>query len=192
MHESNKDKNNKELRKKFNLIRNQVQREIRIAKTNYFKDKIEENKGNSKGLWRQLKSIGYSTKSKNNSKVVLNIDNKSCFEPKSIVEHMNNYFLNIPSNLVNLLPSPSEVYTTSSELFKHFYSNSNILANEFILQHVSENFVNTELSKLNPNKSYGIDGIQARFIKDLASVQNQVLYSVESQGSILGYFVLYK
>ena len=29
--------------------------------------------------------------------------------------------------------------------------------------------MNTELSRLNPNKSYGIDGIQARFIKDSAS-----------------------
>ena len=60
--ESNKDKSNKELRKEFNILRNKVQSEIRIAKTNYFKDKIEENKGNSKGLWRQLKFIGYTSK----------------------------------------------------------------------------------------------------------------------------------
>ena len=58
----NKNKHNKELRKEFNLIRNKVQREIRLAKTNYFRDKIEENKGNSKGLWRQLKTIGFSSK----------------------------------------------------------------------------------------------------------------------------------
>ena len=169
LHESNKNKQNKELRKEFNLMRNKVQNEIRIAKTNYFKDKIEENKGNSKGLWRQLKSIGYSSKSKNNCKIVLDIDNKSCFEPKTIVEHMNNYFLNIPSNLVNLLSTPSKIYSTSSELFKSFYLSKNISHNQFFLQHISENFVNTELSKLNVNKSYGMDGIQARFIKDSAS-----------------------
>ena len=119
--ESNKDKANKELRKEFNMLRNKVQREIRIAKTNYFKDKIEENKGNSKGLWRQLKSIGYTSKSKNNCKIVLDINNKSCYEPKTIVEHMNNYFLNIPTNLVNMLPKPSQIYSTCSDLFKHFY-----------------------------------------------------------------------
>ena len=169
LHESNKDKDNKELRKEFNIIRNKVQREIRIAKTNYFKDKIEENKGNTKGLWSQLKSIGYSSKSKNNCKIVLDINSNSCYEPKTIVEHINNYFLNIPRNLVNMLPTTSQIYTTSSELFKHFYLNNNISPNQFILNHVSENFVNTELSRLNPNKSYGIDGIQARFIKDSAS-----------------------
>ena len=30
-------------------------------------------------------------------------------------------------------------------------------------------FVNTELSRLNPNKSYGMDGIQAKFVRDAAS-----------------------
>ena len=172
LHESNKNKHNKELRKEFNLIRNKVQREIRLAKTNYFRDKIEENKGNSKGLWRQLKTIGFSSKSKNNCKIVLDIDNESCFEPKTITEHMNNYFLNIPKNLVNLLPSPSKIYSTCSESFKHFYLNNNLSPNEFILKHITENFVNTELTKLNANKSYGIDGIQARFIKDSASEIN--------------------
>ena len=140
LYESNKDKHNKELRKEFNLIRNKVQREIRIAKTNYFKDKIEENKGNSKGLWRQLKSIGYSSKPKKNCKIVLDINNKSCFDPKTIVEHMNSYFLNIPSNLVSLLPTPSKIYTTFTELFKHFYSSKNISPDKFYLQHDSENF----------------------------------------------------
>ena len=82
---------------------------------------------------------------------------------------MNSYFFNIPSNLVSLLPTPSKIYTTFTELFKHFYSSKNISPDQFYLQHVSENFVNTELSKINPNKSYGIDGIQARFIKDSAS-----------------------
>ena len=151
------------------MLRNKVQREIRIAKTNHFKDKIEENKGNTKELWRQLKSIGYSSKSKNNCKIVLDINNESCSEPISIVEHINKYFLSVPIKLVNMLPSASQIYSTSSELFKFFYSNKSFLPNEFILHNVSDNFVNTELAKLNTNKSYGVDGIQARFLKDSAS-----------------------
>ena len=47
---SNKNRKNKELRKQFNSLRNKVQCEIRSAKTNYFKNKMEENKGNSKNL----------------------------------------------------------------------------------------------------------------------------------------------
>ena len=48
LYKSNKNKGDKELRGKFNFMRNQVQREIRKAKTNFFKDKIEENKDNPK------------------------------------------------------------------------------------------------------------------------------------------------
>ena len=38
-----------------------------------------------------------------------------------------------------------------------------------ILEQITESFVNAELSRLNPKKSCGIDGMQARFIKDAAS-----------------------
>ena len=123
-------------------------------------------KGNSKGLWRQLKSIGYSFKSKNNCKIVLNINNESCSDPTSIVEYINKYFLNVPIKLVSMLPFASQIFSTCSDLFKLFYSNNNISPNQFSLHNVSEIFVNNELAKLNPNKSYGVDGIQARFIKD--------------------------
>ena len=76
---SNKYKANKTLRVEFNELRNKVQREIKKAKSSFFKDKIEENKNNPKKLWKQFKSLGYSSKSKVNSKTVLNIDNNLCF-----------------------------------------------------------------------------------------------------------------
>ena len=41
---ANKNKNNKDLRLKFNSLRNKVQSEIKKAKSVYLKNKIEENK----------------------------------------------------------------------------------------------------------------------------------------------------
>ena len=107
---SNKNNSNKSLRQEFNELRNQVQREIKKAKSNFFKDKIEENKNNPKKLWNQFKSLGYSNKSKVNSKVVLNIDNTICFQPKRIVQYMNDYFLNVASDLVSKLPSSLNIF----------------------------------------------------------------------------------
>ena len=49
------------------------------------------------------------------------------------------------------------------------YYKKNVIPNNFILKNVSESFINAELSRLNPKKSYGIDGLQAKFIKDAAS-----------------------
>ena len=157
------------MRKKFDSLRNKVQREIRSAKTNYLKNKIEENKGNSKNLWKQLKSTGYSTKSKNNSKIVMDIDNRTSFEPKNIADHINKYFLNIASNLVNMLPTAPNIFTTNTDVFKNYYQNKNVIPNSFMLNHITENFVFKELNSLNPNKSCGIDGIQTRFLKDAAA-----------------------
>ena len=120
LYKSNKNKDDKELRSKFNLLRNKVQREIRKAKTNFFKDKIEENKDNPKKLWKQFKSLGYSSKCTSNSKIILDINNDPCFEPQKISDHMNNYFLNVASNLVNMLPVASGLFLTTSNLFRYW------------------------------------------------------------------------
>ena len=88
---ANKSKSNKLLRQEYNMLRNKVQREVKNSKSNYFKDKIEEHKNDPKKLWKQFKSLGYSNKSKVNSKIVLNIDNDICFEPKNIAQYMNDY-----------------------------------------------------------------------------------------------------
>ena len=118
LYKSNKSKDDRELRIKFNSLRNKVQREIKKAKTNFFKDKIEENKDNPKSLWKQFKTLGYSSKSTNKSKIILDIDNNLCFEPKTNSDHMNNYFLNVASKLVNMLPVARGIFSTFSDLFK--------------------------------------------------------------------------
>ena len=73
---ANRFKENGELRKQFNLLRNKVQREVKKAKSNYLKNKIEDDKKISKEIWRQCKTLGYSNKHKDNSKVILNTDNE--------------------------------------------------------------------------------------------------------------------
>ena len=44
--------------KHFKNIRNEVQTLIYTAKMNCFADKLEENKHNSKQLWKSLKELG--------------------------------------------------------------------------------------------------------------------------------------
>ena len=47
--------------KKYCKMRNKVLREISITKADFFSDKVEEIKFDSKKLWQQLKSLGYKT-----------------------------------------------------------------------------------------------------------------------------------
>ena len=55
---------NLKISKMFTKYRNLVQRELKSAKSEYFSNKIEENKFDSKKLWQSLKSLGYKNPKK--------------------------------------------------------------------------------------------------------------------------------
>jgi len=57
-------------------FRNSIQREVKKAKSNYFKTQLDENMSNPKALWKNLSSLGYSTRSKSKAKIILNVDGK--------------------------------------------------------------------------------------------------------------------
>ena len=82
-----------------------MQRETRISKRDYLTNKIEENVGNSKKLWDQLKKLGYSSKKKESGNVVLEIDGETGFDPKKVANCFNGFFTTVASNLVDKLPS---------------------------------------------------------------------------------------
>ena len=147
-----------------------MQRETRISKRDYLTNKIEENVGNSKKLWDQLKKLGYSSKKKESSNVVLEIDGETCFDPKKVANCFNGFFTTVASNLVDKLPSSFNLFHTESSTFQNFYKGKNVKDDEFMLIPVNEDFIYKELCKLNPSKSTGTDNIPARFVKDAASV----------------------
>ena len=166
LYHSNRNKENEELRKQFNKLRNEVITKTRQAKNNYFSNKIEENKDNPKKLWDYFKPLGYSHKSKGKSNIVLDINNEKCFDNKLVAEHFNNYYINVAANLVRKLPIVPKVFDVCSQAFKNYYYDKNIIPKSKKFVPVTEEFVLRELLKLNPNKSTGIDNIQAKFLKD--------------------------
>ena len=165
-----KKTNDPDLYKKYCQLRNLVQRETRISKRDYLTNKIEENVGNSKKLWDQLKKLGYSSKKKESSNVVLEIDGETCFDPKKEANCFNGFFTTVASNLVDKLPSSFNLFHTESSTIQNFYKGKNVKGDEFMLIPVNEDFIYKELCKLNPSKSTGTDNIPARFVKDAASV----------------------
>ena len=89
--------------KKYRKMRNKILREISITKPDFFSNKVEGNKSDSKKLWQQLKSLGYKNKQNESSKIVLKIDNAMCHDPKRIAESFKIFFTNIASELVTKL-----------------------------------------------------------------------------------------
>jgi hypothetical protein len=72
---------------------------VKSARSNYFSDKIEENKNDPKKLWKQLTDLGYKSKTEEAS-IVLNINNELCHDSKSIADFFNNFFTTVASELV--------------------------------------------------------------------------------------------
>ena len=79
---SNLDKKDEELKKLYKTLRNKVTKKIRRAKANFFQNKVEEHKNNPKSLWKQLNTIGYSNKSKEKCRMVLEINIEKCHDNK--------------------------------------------------------------------------------------------------------------
>ena len=84
-----KDRNDVSLYSDYCKIRNRVQRDVKMAKENYFKRKVEQNRGNSGKLWSQLKSLGYSNKNGSASKIILEEDGDCVFEPAQVSNIFN-------------------------------------------------------------------------------------------------------
>ena len=101
--QSRKERSNPDHRKYYNKLRNRVTKLIRKTKANFFQDKVEEHKDNPKLLWKQLNTLGYSNKSKEKSRTVLEINGEKCHEPKAVSNHMNNYFLKAAADLLKKL-----------------------------------------------------------------------------------------
>ena len=152
--------------REFTAIRNKVQREIKKARASYFKTKLEDSQGDPRKLWQHLKQLGYSSKSPENAKIVLNINGELCHFTRSICNYINTFFATIAHSLVSKLPSVAGVSGTVPESFVEFYRMKDVTPNGCVLQPVSEDFIFKELSGLNKNKGPGLDGIAPRFLKD--------------------------
>ena len=83
---------------------------IKSKKTNYFKQKILENTGNSKKLWKTLNSLGMPSKKGSESSVCLEKDGNISFDPKINAGIFKDFYSNLASDLVIQLPSATSKY----------------------------------------------------------------------------------
>ena len=152
---------------KYKQLRNKVQYDIKKAKTQYFLSKINDNKCNSKGLWRTLKEMGMPSKSVKtaSSKIGLLIDDEICFEEEKNAIEFNKFFTSIASTLVNKLPTSKGLF--NSEFVKKFYcEKKGIVSDKFRLNVVSEDEICKIVNSIGANKATGLDSLPSRFIKD--------------------------
>ena len=155
----------------YKVCRNKTQKLVLKAKTNYFKSKLDENKNNSKGLWKSLKHLGMPSKTSKSaaSSIGLNIDDEICFDKHTVACHFNSFFTNVASNLVSKLPKAAGRF--AGNFAEKFYRNKyNIVNKNFKLSVLSEDDVLEIVNSIGTNKATGLDNLPCKFLKDSINI----------------------
>ena len=155
----------------FKTLRNKVQYLVHNAKIIFFSSSIEENKHDSKSLWKILKTLGLPSRKGSNTSgpnICLNIDDSVSFDKGLIAETFNNFYTTVASKLVEQLPTCIGTY--SDKFVKAFYQKLGIRLNNYSFTLVSEIKVLQYLCNLGPNKATGLDGLPSKFVKDAAPI----------------------
>ena len=151
----------------FRRARNKLQTMIKNKKRNFISNKLTENIAKPKELWKTLSQLGIQSKKKTTSKICLKDDGEVNFEPKSNCEIFKTFFESLSTNLVNKLPTPTNIFGMDS--VRRYYSDLNLENQNFYLKPTNHEIILKLLEEINPAKSAGIDQIGGRFLRDGAT-----------------------
>ena len=142
---------------------------INEKKKQFYKEKLKENIGKPKELWKTLKSLGLPSKKGSISKICLKKDDKISFDDKTNVNTFKEFYCNLANELLAKLPPPSKRFGITS-VRKYYQNILDLLPCKFELANVSEDLILKLLKNINVNKAAGIDNLSGRFLKDGADV----------------------
>lgn len=171
----------------FKSLRNNTQEVICNAKKNFFVDTIEQNKNNSKSLWKSLKELGLPSKNVSTSSqanIGLKVDENLCFDKNVIAETFNSFYTTVAAKLVEKLLAGIHRY--GKDFVNKYYADKGVILNNFSFSLVTENKVYKYPNTLSANKATGLDDIPARFVKDGASIITSPLAHVVNLSLIQG------
>ena len=140
----------------FKSLRNQVNRERKICKSNYYKLRVHQMKQtDSKEWWKEVKRLsGMASTRSSDIRNIIDIENLEQLSEQELANKINEAFLD-----------PLSVYKLSSPLLPLELEVNNP---EFLV--VTEETVYSYLSKLNPAKTCGPDEISNWLLRDYAAI----------------------
>ena len=91
----------------YKEARNNVQALIKDRKRKLLQEKLPENIGKPKELWKIIKKMSLPDKKVPITSIFLNTKNEFTFFPKTIANTFKKHFANLASDLVKKLPNPT-------------------------------------------------------------------------------------
>ena len=140
---------------------------IRKTKRNYFCDKIDENKGNPKGIWKAIRSLTGTGKSQVNINELV-IGDETITDKSLIVNELNKYFTNITANIGN--EHDTNVAFNDENLKNFVSSRLNTDETSYEIPLLTPEQVLDIIKKIPSNKATGNDEISVKLLKEIAPV----------------------
>ena len=109
---------------KYNVARNKVQGMIKKKQKNFIAEKLNQNIGKPKELWKSLKSLGLPSKQQSSSTICLEKDGILSFDHKANAEIFKDFYSNLASDLGKKLPNPLNKFGTGT--VREYYKNLNL------------------------------------------------------------------
>jgi hypothetical protein len=146
---------------KFKYLRNRVNRERKICRAKYYENSVQHLKQcKSSSWWNEVKKLSVANSAGGNSEEILKAlrpsEHHSKTEKIAVANEINDAFLSPMAEFVPLAP----------EFFQNLVSNSQ---NEPTIT-ITAGDVFEKLSKLNPRKAHGPDGIPTWVLKENADI----------------------
>ena len=146
---------------KFKRALNTVNNEIKIRKSNYYKEACFTHKKDPSKLWSAINEV-CSRKPKSTNVKNLEIDNQKLTNSTAMAEAFNEYFSTIGCKLTDAIGSAN-----SAESFLEYLPIANSV---FSIEPTSSAKVLELMLKLSKKKAIGLDGISSQLIKISAPV----------------------
>ena len=146
-----------------------VMKLIKEKKRQFYTDKLKENIGKPKELWKALKSLSLPSKKRSISNICLKKDDKISFDDRANANTFKEFYCNLASDLVAKLPPPSNRFGITS-VRKYYQDVLNLLPCKFKFSFVTEDLVLKLLKDMNIDKAAGKDILSGKFLKDAANI----------------------
>ena len=143
------------------------------TKRSFFREKIDENKGSPKGIWKVLKSLSGTNKPRVRINEIVT-ENGVVGNEASIANELNKYFVNILEQICK--DNKADVEFDNTRLTNFIFSRLNADTFYIIPLLTSKQTIGI-IEKISSNKAHGYDGISVRILKKIAPGYLQIHYA---------------
>ena len=151
---------------RYVIYRNKLNALLKKVEKDYYKNKLNSLTGNLRDTWKLLNEILNKNKTSHLIEKFSSNDGLIVSDPKAIVEHFNDFFVNIGDRLANDIPAA----LTS---FRSYLKGS--IVDSFLLHLTNPEEVITIVKGFSNKYSYGVDSVPVNIMKECISPIAEVL-----------------